>query len=165
MVPRSELSIPIDMGTSTSSGTNGHAKRFGLLIVNADDWGRDYENTERTLECIVRGTVSSVSGMVFMEDSERAAEIARGRGIDVGLHLNFTTSFSGPGASTKLIEHQQRLARYLWRHRFAQLVYHPGLINSFEYVVASQGDEFRRLYGVEPSRLDGHHHMHLCANV
>ncbi len=103
--------------------------------------------------------------MVFMEDSERAAAMARERGIDAGLHLNFTTPYTAPGCPTGLAERQQELARYLLRHRLAQVVFHPGLIRSFEYVVAAQLDEFRRLYGADPQRFDGHHHMHLCANV
>jgi predicted glycoside hydrolase/deacetylase ChbG (UPF0249 family) len=137
----------------------------GTLIMNADDWGRDPDNTDRTLECIRRGTVSSVSAMVFMKDSERAAAIARERGIDAGLHLNFTMPFSVPNVSTKLMKHQERVSRYLSPHRFAQVVFHPGLVSSFEYLVAAQREEFCRLYGAEPSRLDGHHHMHLCSNV
>lgn len=103
--------------------------------------------------------------MVFMEDSERAASLARERGVDVGLHLNVTTAFSVSGCSPHLAEHQQRLNRYLWRNSFTQVVFHPGLAGSFQYVVAAQLEEFRRLYGVEPNRIDGHHHMHLCANV
>jgi YdjC-like protein len=141
------------------------APRAGLLIVNADDWGRGPLTTNRILECAVRGAVSSVSAMVFMEDSERAATMARERGIEAGLHLNLTTSFSAPGCPTQLVERQQELARYLLRHRLAQVVFHPGLTRSFEYVVAAQLDEFCRLYGADPDRLDGHHHMHLCANV
>jgi predicted glycoside hydrolase/deacetylase ChbG (UPF0249 family) len=137
----------------------------GLLIVNADDWGRDAENTDRTLDCILCGAVSSVSAMVFMEDSERAAGIARARRIDAGLHLNFTTPFSNPGAPPTLLKHQHRITRYLRQHRFAQVMYHPGLANSFEYVVSAQLEEFRRIYGEEPNRVDGHHHMHQCANV
>jgi predicted glycoside hydrolase/deacetylase ChbG (UPF0249 family) len=31
--------------------------------------------------------------------------------------------------------------------------------------VSAQLEEFRRLYHREPIRIDGHHHMHLCANV
>jgi hypothetical protein len=85
--------------------------------------------------------------------------------IDAGLHLNLTTPFSATGVPALLLEHQQRLARYLCRHRLAGLMFHPGLTGSFEYVVRKQIDEFRRLYGVEPGRIDGHHHMHLCANV
>ena len=39
------------------------------------------------------------------------------------------------------------------------------LTASFEYVVQAQLEEFERLYGKPPARIDGHHHMHLCANV
>jgi len=137
----------------------------GLLIVNADDWGRDRVTTDRTLDCTRSGAVSSVSAMVFMEDSERAAALAREMGIEVGLHLNLTTSFSAPGCPRRLVEHQQELARYLGRHRLSQVVFHPGLVRAFEYVVAAELEEFRRLYGAAPDRVDGHHHMHLCANV
>jgi hypothetical protein len=103
--------------------------------------------------------------MVFMEDSEKAAFLAQDRGIDAGLHLNLTTSFSASRCPGPLVEHQQRLARYLARRRLAQAIFHPGLTRSFQYVVSAQLDEFRRLYGRLPDRIDGHHHMHLCANV
>ena len=137
----------------------------GALIVNADDWGRDQETTDRTLECLDCGAVSSVSAMVFMADSERAAAVAQDHGVDAGLHLNLTAPFSAPGTSTNLIEHQQRLARYLRHHRLGHVLYHPGLASSFQYVVDAQLDEFERLYGSKPGRIDGHHHCHLCANV
>ena len=137
----------------------------GSLIINADDWGRSRETTDRIFECWERGCISSVSAMVFMEDSERAAALARERGIDAGLHLNFTTLFSGQSYPAMLQEHQQRIARRLRRHRFAPVVFYPELIRSFQYVVSAQLDEFARLYGGAPQRLDGHHHMHLCSNV
>ena len=137
----------------------------GLLVVNADDWGRDPWTTGRILDCARRGAVSSVSAMVFMEDSDRAAAVALERKIEAGLHLNLTTPFSVPGCPMRLAERQRELARHLLRHRFAPAVFHPGLTRSFEYVVSAQLDEFRRLYGRYPSRIDGHHHMHLCANV
>ena len=52
------------------------------VIVNADDWGRDNATTDRCLDCFLLGAVSSVSAMVFMEDSERAAHLARHHGVD-----------------------------------------------------------------------------------
>ncbi|MBZ5679301.1 MAG: ChbG/HpnK family deacetylase [Acidobacteriia bacterium] len=137
----------------------------GRLIVNADDWGRDTATTDRTRECFEAKAISSASAMAFMEDSERAADLARQHGWDCGLHLNFTSEFSASGCPAKLREHQRRITRYLRRHRFASVFFHPGLADSFKYVVAAQLEEFRRLYGVEPKRIDGHHHMHLCANV
>lgn len=133
--------------------------------MNADDWGRDLQTTDRSLECFRCGAISSVSAMVFMQDSERAAAIARESGIDVGLHLNFTTPFTTRECSSALQEHQCRLSAYLRTSRFAQVFYHPGLARSFQYAAAAQRDEFCRLYGAAPDRYDGHHHMHLCANV
>lgn len=103
--------------------------------------------------------------MVFMEDSERAAAIAQAKNLDTGLHLNFTTLFSARALPCKLLEAQQRVASYLRRHRFAKVMFNPALRGPFEYLVATQLDEFLRLYGREAKRIDGHHHMHLCENV
>ncbi len=138
----------------------------GCLIINADDWGRNRDTTDRIFECTCRKTVSSVSAMVFMEDSERSAEIARKSGIDAGLHLNLTTPFTAPDCSPALIDQQHRIAEYFRRyHPLARVVYHPGLARAFKDVVGAQIDEFRRIYGTDPARIDGHHHVHLSSNV
>jgi chitin disaccharide deacetylase len=137
----------------------------GVLIINADDWGRDSTTTGRMLDCSLRGSVSSVSAMAFMSDSERAAQLAREHGMDAGLHLNLTLPFSDPACPSNLKERQRKLVAFLTRHPLARVVYHPGLTDNFEYVVKSQIEEFSRLYGASPRRIDGHHHVHLCANV
>lgn len=139
--------------------------RQGHIIINADDWGRDVAVTDRTLECVLQGSVSSVSAMVFMADSERAAEIALQRGVDAGLHLNLTTPFTSRHCPPRLAEHQCTLTRFLRFGRVSSAFYIPWLAGSFEYVVKAQLAEWERLYGVAPRRIDGHHHMHLCANV
>jgi predicted glycoside hydrolase/deacetylase ChbG (UPF0249 family) len=159
---RAAYSSASDGSSVRKSSASTHA---GVLIINADDWGRDQETTQRIFECASHGSISSVSAMVFMEDSERAAALARESTIDAGLHLNFTTPFSAPKCPARLMEVQNELATHLRRHRLAQVIFDPRLVRSFGYVVAAQIDEFRRLYGTEPKRLDGHHHMHLCANV
>jgi hypothetical protein len=147
------------------SAANFSLGASGRLIVNADDWGRDQATTDRTFECTTLRTVSSVSAMVFMADSERAAAIARKSGIDAGLHLNFTEAFSASNVPEPLLEHQRKLRRRLGRHSLARILYYPGLARSFEYAVSAQIDEYRRLYGTDPRRIDGHHHLHLCTNV
>jgi YdjC-like protein len=160
--PPSSLSVvsgidPVDAGQE--------AHPPGLLILNADDWGRDRNTTDKTLDCMLRGALSSVSAMVFMEDSERAAALGRDRGIDAGLHLNFTTPFSAANCPARLVECQHKVAAYLLRTPLARGIFHPLLTRSFEYLVTAQREEFCRLYGAEPKRFDGHHHMHLSANV
>jgi chitin disaccharide deacetylase len=152
-------------GAAESQSMNQKRRESGFLILNADDWGRDRMNTDRTLDCVERGTVSAVSAMMFMEDSERSAEIARTRGIDAGLHLNFTNEFSAAGAPANLNRHLERTASHLRKHRLSAALFHPGITGSFEYVAAAQLQEYERLYGTRPERIDGHHHMHLCANV
>ena len=148
-------------------GTNAHPQPAlgGCLIINADDWGRDARTTDRTFECFQHGGLSSASGMVFMQDSERAARIAIDEGLDIGLHLNLSTPFSVSTVPTRLASHHQKIRECLCANRVARLLYHPGLADSFEYAVASQLEEFTRLYGRTPDRIDGHHHMHLSANV
>jgi predicted glycoside hydrolase/deacetylase ChbG (UPF0249 family) len=155
----------INLDIAVVSKDRDEVKTSGTLIINADDWGLERKTTDGIADCVARKSVSAVSAMVFMQDSVRAAEIARERGVDAGLHLNFTSSFSAPNASVALLEHQCRLTRFLRRHALARTIFQPGLVRSFDYVVAAQLDEFRRTYGREPDRIDGHHHMHLCANV
>jgi|SRR5215469_361226 len=142
-----------------------HPEPRTTLIVNADDWGKRPAATNRIFDCIRIGAVSSTSAMVFMEDSERSAELAREHTVDAGLHLNLTSKFSAPGVPARLMELQQKIARVLRERRVAQALFHPALASAFEYVVKAQLEEFERLYGAVPNRVDGHHHMHLCANV
>jgi len=139
------------------------ARATGALIVNADDWGRSAESTDRTVECIRAGSVSSVRTMVFMADSARASHIAKAQGIDAGLHLKVTCPLNASNVSPALACRQHRLFPHLHRHRLSHVVFHSGLANQFEYVVLRQFDEYQRLYG--PERIDAHHRMHLCTNV
>jgi predicted glycoside hydrolase/deacetylase ChbG (UPF0249 family) len=136
-----------------------------FLIVNADDWALNRAVTDRILACARSGALSSASAMVFMDDSERAACLAREHQIDVGLHLNFSSAFTSPDVPSQLREHQRRIIAFLRFKRYARVLFNPLLTGSFEYVTKAQIEEFERLYSEAPGRVDGHHHMHLCANV
>ena len=136
-----------------------------MLIINSDDWGGWREATDCALTCFQSGRITSVSAMVFMEDSARAAQLAIDGGVDVGLHANFTQSFSGDSVPSDLVQAQERVRRFLTGNRYAQVVYHPALRRDFRLVYQTQENEFRRLYRREPSHVDGHRHMHLCSNM
>jgi predicted glycoside hydrolase/deacetylase ChbG (UPF0249 family) len=136
-----------------------------VLIINADDWGRAQVETDAALECHQRGCVTAVSAMVFMADSERAANIALEYRVDVGLHLNFSQEFDQPGVPAHLHEHQGKLMRFTLHRRFPMLLYNPLLRESFRRAFQAQWNEFIRIYGAPPSHVDGHHHRHLCANL
>jgi predicted glycoside hydrolase/deacetylase ChbG (UPF0249 family) len=136
-----------------------------MIIINADDWGRNRTSTNNSLICFSKGRITSASAMVFMEDSERAAELALEYNIDVGLHLNFTHKFDGNLNSNKLIECQQHISSFLRRSKYCSLLYNPLLKRDFEYSYNAQYEDFVRLYNKEPTHIDGHHHMHLCSNM
>jgi len=136
-----------------------------MLIITADDFGITRHTTDSILRCYLSKAITSVSAMVFMEDSARAATLSGGIGLEVGLHLNFTLPFTAPDINPELREHQNTIVSYLARGKLPQVLYNPFLRNSFAVVFRSQNEEFLRLYGRPPDFHNGHHHMHLCANV
>jgi len=136
-----------------------------MLIVNADDLGRQQTATDAALACYAKKRITSASAMVFMRDSERAAELALSSEIDVGLHINLSEAFSGRSVPTRLQEHHGQITRFLGISKYALLVYHPWLAEKFRYVFEMQHAEFVRLYGRAPSHFDGHQHMHLATNM
>lgn len=136
-----------------------------MIIINADDWGRTTADTDASGECYRLGRITSVTAMVFMRDSRRAAEIAKDHGIPTGLHLNFSEPFSEGLTPRGLADSHRGIVRFLTYTRYSQLIYNPFLVRAFECVFRAQVDEFTRLYERPPTHYDGHQHMHLCGNM
>lgn len=136
-----------------------------MLFVNADDWGRSQQITDRILTCFLKRRIHTASAMMFMTDSERSAELAQETQLPIGLHLNLDQELSAKNIPTKLLEHHNAVSAYLNKWKWNQVIFNPFLCKSFGYVFQSQWDEFTRLYGETPKRLDGHHHMHLSMNI
>ena len=109
-----------------------------MLIINADDFGRSLAETNAALRCYREGRITSVSAMVYMDDSEHAAELAKENELDVGLHLNFTEPFTANTHVVKLGEYQGRTIQYLMRNKYAQLIYNPFLRTEFAYSYEAQ---------------------------
>jgi len=136
-----------------------------MLIVNADDYGRNRKATDWTLECYGHRRVNAASAMVFMEDSERAARLARFACHAVGLHLNFSESFTGAMVAAAIRRDHERIRSFVLESKYAPVFFHPGLTGAFRRVFAAQLQEFLRLYGTAPTHFDGHQHYHLATNV
>jgi chitin disaccharide deacetylase len=136
-----------------------------MLIVNADDWGINRVATDRILDCYKNCRLTTVSAMVFLDDSERSAELALKNQLEVGLHLNFTLPLKISKNLGGLQKQQERILKYLLNNKYYQLLYNPFLKNDFKYVFNAQWEEFTRLYKKQPAHVNGHHHMHLCSNM
>jgi chitin disaccharide deacetylase len=135
-----------------------------MLIINADDWGRSAPETDLALECFLQRRISSVTAMMFMEDSERGASLAKKHGVPVGLHLNLSQRFYGQ-TDVRVSKAHERVVNFLAKSKYSVLIYHPLLGRDLKKVYQAQFAEFLRLYGRPPSHIDGHQHKHLCLNV
>src|SRR3954451_386490 len=80
-----------------------------MLIVNADDFGAAPSATDAILQAFDAQAISSASAMVWMHDSDRAAEIAADRGLPLGLHLNLTLPLPGSRVPAGVAARQLRL--------------------------------------------------------
>jgi len=143
------------------------ASAHGLLIVNADDWGGFREGTDAIEMCFAVGAISSSTAMVHMADSRRAAEIAIDRGRPIGLHLNLTQPFDALDVPAAARDRQRRLCAHFTGLRLRRWAPSP---DPRVHVLVADGirdqrERFVELYGVEPTHLDSHHHVHVCPDV
>jgi predicted glycoside hydrolase/deacetylase ChbG (UPF0249 family) len=136
-----------------------------MLIINADDLGRNYAATDNTLICYKQALITCASAMVFMADSQRAANLAATVGLETGLHLNLSEPFDAPLLPARLQEYHLPVVKYFRSRQWATLLYNPFIKKHVDYVFKAQYNEYCRLFGAEPLKLDGHHHMHLSMNV
>jgi chitin disaccharide deacetylase len=139
--------------------------RTGLLIINADDLGLTPQDTDVILECAQAGTITSATALVWMRDSDRAAELARGTELPIGLHLNLIEPYTGLDVPARVAATQRRVVDRLRGGGLSPHLYHPGWATDFEQCIADQLSRFLELYGRPPTHVDGHRHMHLAPNA
>jgi predicted glycoside hydrolase/deacetylase ChbG (UPF0249 family) len=121
--------------------------------------------TDVTLEYFRAGTVTSATAMMWMEDTERAAELALDAGLPTGLHLNLTQPFEGASAPPQVRERQLRLTERFQNLALLRWIYDPRMSGLVKSVVADQFERFQELYGRAPTHVDGHRQAHLALNV
>jgi predicted glycoside hydrolase/deacetylase ChbG (UPF0249 family) len=138
-----------------------------LLIVNADDYGHDREATDLTIACFGAGQVSSATTMMGMADSRRAAELALEHDLPTGLHLNFTEPYDGAEVPAAERERQLRACQIFGAGglRLRSWTYDPRISSQVDEAIRDQLEQFRILFGREPTHVDGHNHVQVCPNV
>jgi chitin disaccharide deacetylase len=136
-----------------------------MLIINADDFGRNAQASNNIIECFKMGGITCTSIMVFMNDSRRAAESASKCDIDIGLHINFTEEYTGTNVPGDVQERHNRVRGYLLKSKWASIIYNPFIRKDICDCFNDQCIEYNRIIGRMPYRYDGHHHVHLCSNM
>jgi predicted glycoside hydrolase/deacetylase ChbG (UPF0249 family) len=136
-----------------------------MLIITADDLGRDRAATDACMDCFRRKRITSASLMVFMQDSKRAADLAVREGLETGLHLNLISLYDAPGVAESVRRGQASAARFFLRGPWTQVVYNPFIARAIAMSFQSQLEEYRRLCGTEPAHFNGHKHFHLSPHI
>ncbi len=136
-----------------------------MLTINADDWGLRPDITDAILECWGYGAITCCSAMVHMEDSARAAALAKSARLPLGLHVNLTTEFTDAKAPYAVRERQREAAAYFARAGWRRFIFDPLRSRSLDACIVDQIDEFQRLYGAEPIHADGHQHVQIYPTV
>ena len=136
-----------------------------MLILTGDDFGRDRRATDACMECFRLRRITSASIMVFMEDSERAAELSIKAKLETGLHLNFVLPYNSPEVPEHLKRSHRSTIRFFRAGPWTQVVYNPFIAKTVASVFSAQLDEYRRLFRKEPAYFNGHKHLHLSLNM
>ena len=134
------------------------------LIVNADDFGLSEGVNRAVIEAHENGIVTSTSIIAGGAAFEHAADLAAGcPTLDVGVHLTLTeqrpVAESVPslvGADGKFEPHATQLAKRCLRGAISLTDVHKELDAQIRRA---------RAYGVRPTHLDGHQHVHVLPGI
>jgi predicted glycoside hydrolase/deacetylase ChbG (UPF0249 family) len=131
------------------------------LIVNADDLGINQARTHAIFECFEFGVVRSASIIAAGSGADVAARHAREKGLNAGLHLNFT--FGAPLCKADEVETLVGSSAGQFRDKFDQRrAFDEDMVDRthVEREIRAQIEWMLDIYG-QPTHVDGHHQMHV----
>ena len=129
------------------------------LIVNADDFGLSNLVNKGILHCFNHGILSSTSLMANSEGFENATEIAKKFKLKVGVHLNLTTGKSLTKQSSLTGPNNSFL-----KHNIKMILLRKINLNDVKNELKMQIERVND-YGLRPTHLDGHQHVHILPGV
>jgi predicted glycoside hydrolase/deacetylase ChbG (UPF0249 family) len=126
-----------------------------LIVINADDVGIHPTVDHAIAQLAEKGIVSSASVLSLYTPHAEALQGMMTNGIDLGLHLDFTSTLAN--------------ARYGTSRTVASLIAETwsGRLNKTQAyaVVRDQLDRFGSIVGQAPRFIDGHEHVHQLPGI
>ena len=131
-----------------------------LLIVNADDFGLSRGQNYGIVEACRNGVVTSTTALVNGAAIEHAVALRRSvPELAVGLH--FTLTLGKPLSDAPTLTRDGLMGKWLWAQAEAGLL--P--LDEIAHELECQYARFIALFGVPPSHIDSHHHVHMMAAI
>lgn len=123
------------------------------LVINADDFGYSKGVNLGIIEAYKYGVVSSTTMMTNMPGAAHAAALAlENKGLGVGIHIVLDCGKPVHRHVPSLVDEQGIF------YKMDQLFDHATLVD-IEKEIKSQIEKFLS-FGLTPTHLDGHHHIH-----
>lgn len=132
-----------------------------LLIINADDFGLSKAQNYGIIEAFHHGVVTSTTAMVNAEAIKHAAGLcARYPGLGVGMH--FVLTLGQPLSNMPVLTRGTGvLGKWIWEMaEQGQLD-----LDEIKRELESQYQRFIDIFGIEPTHLDSHHHVHMIPEI
>lgn len=132
-----------------------------LLIINADDFGLSKAQNYGIIEAFHHGVVTSTTAMMNAEAIKHAAGLcARYPGLGVGMH--FVLTLGRPLTEMPVLTRGEGvLGKWIWE------MAEQGQLDLAEIrqELESQYQRFIDVFGIEPTHLDSHHHVHMIPEI
>lgn len=132
-----------------------------MLIINADDLGYSPHRDAGIIVAFKNGYISSASLMVNGANATTVAYQAKAINMPVGLHLNLTEGT----ALTRATNLRDDKGCLLYKMNFWWLKKTPEVLADILEETKAQVERFKELMGHYPTRIDGHHHVHIARHV
>lgn len=132
-----------------------------MLIINADDFGKDSLTSKAIVECFKLGFCSSTTIMANMPDFEEAAQMAFDQKISgmVGMHLNLTEGFPLTDGMKMLPRFCSKDGQFNLSRKRPVFSLGSSERSALAKEIKEQIRKCRR-HGIKISHIDSHHHIH-----
>jgi chitin disaccharide deacetylase len=128
------------------------------LIINADDFGYSKGVNLGIIEAFQNGVVTSTTLMANMPGAEHAAGLAK-KNPDLGVGIHFVLTCGSP-VSNKVASLVNNRGEF---NRIAEID-ELGAPEEIELELRSQFEKFLS-FGIKPTHIDSHHHVHSLKHV
>ncbi|MDP3052558.1 MAG: ChbG/HpnK family deacetylase [bacterium] len=135
------------------------------FIINADDFGQNDEINEAVIKCFNDGFLTSASVLANGSAFDKAMEFAKNhKNFSIGIHLNLT----GGKPATKNLREVSSLVKndnFLSSEEFRKKYFRFGV--SGRQIYKELENQILKFlgYGLKPSHIDSHHHIHTLPTV
>ncbi len=131
-----------------------------LLIVNADDFGLSRGQNYGIVDACRNGVVTSTTALVNGAAIEHAVDLRR-LVPELGVGLHFSLTLGKPVGGLPSLTRDGLLGKWLWEQADAGTL--P--LDEIADELACQFERFITLFGVPPTHIDSHHHVHMIAAI